>query len=217
VTVSEAALGRRLDRWSGGCLVASGLLLLPEVFHPDVFDSDFARAALSTRLWVPIHVALTVAMILSLIALLGLYARRADRLGRLGAVAFVLAVVGMVIGACAFYWEAFLLPPLARQAPELFAWDGAVVTSWGLRSAALGVLWMVGLGLLAVALWRARVLPRAPALALAVSALAFAAFAGPFVPVLDVASTVAFAAGYVWAGIALWQGAAGTAPPGPLP
>jgi hypothetical protein len=44
---------------------------------------------------------------------------------------------------------------------------------------------------------------------LAASALAFTLFAGPFVPVLGPLSTLAFAAGYVWVGAALWTGATG--------
>jgi hypothetical protein len=214
VTAADAGVGRRLDRWSGGCLIAAGVLLLPNIAHPNVFSTDFAHAALHTRLWVPIHAGLTVAMILSLIGLLGLYAGRAERLGRLGAVGFVLGVIGMVIGACAFYWEAFLLPPIAREAPGLFAWGGPVVTSWGVLSGALGGLWMVGLCLLGIALWRARAVPRTAALTLAASAVAFALFAGPFVPVLSVLATVAFTVGYVWVGLALWTGATGEIEPG---
>jgi hypothetical protein len=214
VSAPDAAVGRRLDRWSGGCLVAAGVLLLPNIAHPNVFHTDFAHAALHTRLWVPIHTGLTVAMMLSLIGLLGLYAHRADRLGRLGAVGFVLGAVGMVIGACAFYWEAFLLPPIAHEAPGLFAWGGPVVTSGGVLSGALGGLWMVGLCLLGIALWRAQVVPRTAALTLAASAAAFALFAGPFVPVLSVLATVAFALGYVWVGLALWTGATGETEPG---
>jgi hypothetical protein len=84
-----------------------------------------------------------------------------------------------------------------------------VVTSWGVRSGALAALWFVGICLLGVALWLARVVPRAAALTLAVSAVAFAAFAGPFVPVLDVLATIGFAAGYAWVGVALVTGANG--------
>ena len=206
MTSPEDRAARRIDRWSGGCLAAAGLLLLPLVAHPDIFDSTFAYAALHTPLWTTIHACLVVAMILSLVALLGLYARRADRLGRLGAVGFALAVVGEVLGACACFWEAFLLPPIARVHPELFDWKGPVVTNWGVLSSGLGGLWVVGVCLLSVALWRRRVLPAAPVLSLAVSAAAFALFAGPFVPVLYPLTTVAFAACHVWVGAVLWSG-----------
>lgn len=204
VTTSENGTGQRIDRWSGRCLVAAGGLLLLNVAHPDVFDTTFGHAARDTALWVPIHAGLLVAVTLSLAALLGLYARHAGQLGRLGAVGFTFSLVGMVVAACAFYWEAFLLPPIARQDPELFAWDGPVVTDWGVRSGALAGLWVVGLALLAIALGRAGVLPRAVTYTFTLSAAAFALLAGPFVPVLDVLATIVFAASYAWLGVALW-------------
>jgi len=109
-------------------------------------------------LWVSIHAGLVVAMILSLVALLGLYVRRADRLGAVG---FALAVVGMVVAACAFSWEAFLLPPIAREAPELFDWGAPIVADRGVLAGALAGLWLLGLALLGFAPWRARVVLRA--------------------------------------------------------
>lgn len=208
---------RRIDRWSGGCLVAAGGLLLLNVAHPDVFDTTFAHAALDTPLWVPIHAGLLVAVTLSLAALLGLYAGHAGRLGRLGAAGFAAALVGLVVAACAFYWEAFLLPPIARADPALFDWSGPVVTDWGVRSGALAGLWFVGLAMLAIALSRAGTVPRAVAVAFPASAAAFALLAGPFVPVLDIVATVAFAASHAWLGVALWTHARGTAEPAERP
>jgi len=198
----------RLDRWSGACWVAAGLLLLFGVPHPDVFESTFAAAALDTPLWVPMHAAATVAVVLTLVGLTGLYATRADRLGRTGAVGFALAVPGLVMTACVAYAEAFLLPVIARTTPEVFAWDGPVVTSSLVRATTgLALLWLVGLFLLGLALWRSGVVPRAAAATLAISAVAFTVFAGPFVPVLGPLSILAFAAGYVWVGAAMWTGA----------
>jgi hypothetical protein len=206
--LDTTAVGRP-DRWSGGCLVGAGLLLLPTAAHPDIFETTLADAALRTPLWTSMHVALIAAMILSLFGLLGLYAAHAAGLGRLGAVGFALAVPGLVVAACAFYWEAFLLPVIARESPELFAWDGPIVASWGVRTGALAGLWVIGFVLLALALWRARVVPRAAAGTLAGSAVAFALLEGPFVPVVGPMSTLAFASGYAWVGVALWTGAAG--------
>ena len=198
----------RLDRWSGGCWVGAGLLLLIGVLHPDVFETTFSDAALDNSLWVPMHAAAVVAVVLTLVGLLGLYARRAHRLGRLGAVGFALAVPGLVITACVAYAEAFLLPVIAADTPEVFAWDGPVVASWAIRvTTGLALLWLIGLCLLGLALWRSRLVPRSAALTLAISAVAFIVFAGPFVFVLGPLSTLAFATGYVLVGVALWTGA----------
>lgn len=189
--------------------MVAGVLIIPVVGHPDIFEATLAHAALSTSLWVPMHAGLVVAVILSLIGLLGLYAGHADRLGRVGAVGFALAVPGLVLAACAFYWEAFLLPVIARHAPETFAWNGPVVGSWAVvASGSLAVLWFIGLALLGLALWRSGLVPAGAALTLAVGAVAFALLAGPFVPVLGPLSVVTFTAGHVWVGAALRAGAA---------
>ena len=208
MTVLETTPPTRLDRWSGGCWVAAGLLLLIGVFHPDVSETTFADAALDTSLWVPMHAAAVVAAVLTLVGLLGLYARRAERLGRLGAVGFALAVPGLVMTACVAYAEAFLLPVIAADTPEVFAWDGPVVASWAIRvTTGLALLWLIGLCLLGLALWRSHLVPRSAALTLAISAVAFIVFGGPFVFVLGPLSTLAFATGYVLVGVALWTGA----------
>jgi hypothetical protein len=194
--------------------MAAGVLLLSTAPHPDVFDSTFAQAALDTPFWVAMHAALLVSAVLSVGGLVGLYAAHADRLARLGAVGVAFAVVGLVMAACVFYFEAFLLPVIARHDPELFAWDGPVVASWGVRLGALAGLWLIGLVMVGFALSRSDVVPRAAAWTLAVTAAAFALLEGPFVPVLGPLSTLAFAAGHVWVGAALWAGRTGAATPG---
>lgn len=208
VPIPDADIGRRLDRWTGGCLAVAGLLLLSTAPHPDVFESTFAEAALDTPFWVAMHAALLVSAFLTLVAVCGLYGLHAARLGRLGAVGIALAVIGLVVSSCALYFEAFLLPVVARHDPALFAWDGPVIGSWGFRLSALAGLWLVGMGLLGIALARSGVVPPAAGWTLAVSAAAFALLEGPFVPVLGPVSTLAFAVGHVWVGTALWTGAA---------
>lgn len=208
MTVRDTTTPTRLDRWSGACWVAAGLLLLVGAFHPDVSETTFSDAALDSSLWVPMHALALVAVVLTLIGLLGLYASRAGRLGRLGAVGFALAVPGLVMTGCVAYAEAFLLPLIAAESPELFAWDGPVVSSWALRiTTGLALLWLIGLAILGLAMWRSGVVPRFVALTLAISAVAFVVFAGPFVFILGPLSTVAFAAAYVLVGAALWTGA----------
>jgi hypothetical protein len=209
VSRTERPTDRRIDRWSGGCLVGAGLLLLPTAVHPNIFKISFAHAVHGTPLWTPMHASLVLATTLSLAGLMGLYVPRADRLGRLGAVGIVLSVPGSVIAACVFYWEAFLLPVLVRESPELVDLDGPVFASWGVRAGALAGLWFIGLVLLGLALWRAGEVPGPAALTLVISAVAFAALEGPFVPVLGPLSTVAVAGGYAWVGVALWTGATG--------
>src|SRR5688500_14161423 len=85
-------------RWSGAGLVLSGLLILPVLGHPDIFESGFVEASRSP-FWAPGHAAGLLVAVLSLLGLAGLAARYGTRLGRLGAVGTVLAVVGLVVTA----------------------------------------------------------------------------------------------------------------------
>ena len=209
-STTSTAAPTRLDRWSGGCWVAAGLLFLLGMLHPDIFETTLAEAARDNAVWVPIHVVAVVAVILTLIGLTGLYGPRAERLGRLGAVGFASAVVGLVMTACVSYAEAFLLPVIARDHPEVFDWDGPVTTSWAVRATTgLALLWLVGLVLLGLALRRSGVVPAAAALTLAGGAVAFAVFGGLLIPVLATLSTLALAVGYCWVGAALWTGGTG--------
>lgn len=198
-----------LDRWSGACWIAAGVLFLLGMLHPDIFETTLAHVA-AGAVWVPIHVAALVAVVLTLFGLTGLYVARAERLGRLGAVGFIFAVVGLVMTACVAYAEAFLLPVIARDNPAVFDWDGPVTTSWAVRvTTGMALLWLVGLVLLGFALWRSGAVPAGAALTLAVGAVAFTVFGGLLIPVLAPLSTLALAAGYVWIGRALWTGVTG--------
>ena len=77
--------------------------------------------------------------------------------------------------------------------------------------AGLAVLWLLGTALLGLAVARAGVLPRAPAFLLVAGSLGFAAFEGPFVPVLGQVAVVVFAAAQLWLGVVLVSGGFGPA------
>jgi len=202
----------RLDRWAGGCLVASAVLILPGTVHPDIFETTLAHAALHSDLWVTMHVAALVVAMLSLFGFSAIYLPRADRLGRLGGVGFGLLVPGLVMAAAVSWAEAVLLPPLAREQPELFDWDGPVTTAWGVvGTAGLAVLWWIGLVLLGVAFWRAGTVPAPAALTLAGGALLAIVLVTSFVPLGVLLATVVLAVGHAGVGASSWAGA--TAPP----
>jgi hypothetical protein len=199
-----------LDRWSGGCLIAAGVLLLPGMLHPDIFETTLADAARTTPLWVPMHIAAIAVAVLTLAGLTGLYAARARLLGRLGAIGFALVVPGLVMTASVAYAEAFLLPVIARRHPELFAWDGPITTDWAIRlTTGMALFWLVGLVLVGLALWRAGAMPARAALTLAAATAVWPVFGGLLIPVLSPLSTVAVAVGYFAVGTALWSGRTG--------
>jgi hypothetical protein len=190
-------------RWSGIGLMVSGLLILPVVVHPDIFETGFAEAS-RDPLWAPGHAAGLLVVVLSLFGLAGLAARHGARLGRLGVVGTILTAVGLVATTALAALEAFAFPVLAREAPTLLDLDGPLLGSAAVRVVGgLALLWFVGLAVLGTAIERAGVLPRGAGALLAVAAVAFAAFEGPFVPVLGQLSVVVFAAAYGWVGWAL--------------
>jgi hypothetical protein len=198
----------RLDRWSGGCLVASGVLLLPGMLHPDIFETTLSDAALHSAGWVPIHVAALLLVPLSLVGLSGAYLPRAGRLGTLGAVGFGLVVPGLVLTGAVAWAEAFLLPVIAREHPELFDWGGPVTTSWGvLVTTGIAITWWLGLVVLGLGFWRGGAVPAGAALTLAGGALLATVFAGLLVPIATPVAVLVLAAGHAWVGAALWTGA----------
>jgi hypothetical protein len=205
-------------RWSGAGLVLAGLLILPVVGHPDIFETGFADASRGP-FWAPGHAAGLVVAVLSLLGLAGLAARHGTRLGRLGAAGMILTVVGLVVTASLAALEAFAFPVLAREAPALLDIDGPLLGSATVRAVGgLALLWFVGLALVGLAVERAGVLPRGAGALLAGAAVAFAAFEGPFVPVLGPLSVLLFAVAHAWVGWALFTdrspvgGQAGGAP-----
>jgi hypothetical protein len=192
-----------LVRWTGGCWIAAGVLLLAELAHPDALGSGFAASSLQT-LWPAVHVAWVLAAVFLLFGLAGLVARYGTALGRLGTVGAALAVPGLVVGAGLFLTEAFFFPELARQDAALLELDGPILGSLALRlTAGVAGLWFLGLVLVGIAVERARILPRRIGLLLAVATAAFAAFEGPFVPVAGKVAVVLLSAAQIWLGLAL--------------
>jgi hypothetical protein len=190
-------------RWSGLGLVGAGVLTLSALWHPDIFETGLVAVSAEPS-WVLGHVAGMLVVVLTLLAVAGCAARLGPAVGRLGAVGAVLAVVGLVATAGLMAIEAFAFPVLAREAPALLDLDGPLLGTAAIRAVGgLALLWFVGLCCVGVATERAGVLPRGPGWLMAVGVVAFAAFEGPFVPVLGPVSVVVFAAGQAWFGLSL--------------
>ena len=187
-------------RWAGACFVAAGLLTLPAVTHPDILEIGLAEAS-RTPLWTLTHAIGLAVVALSLGGVAGLALLHRGRWGRLGTIAVPVTVVGLVATAALSGIEAFVFPAVARADPALLDFDGPIAGApafWILGGLAL--LWLLGTALLGIAVARAGVLPRAPALLLAGGALGFAAFEGPFVPVLGQLAVVLLAGSQLWLG-----------------
>ncbi len=167
----------RLLRLAGLVSVAAGVLLvvtqLLGALAFVVVDADPARRARSPL--VGVNGLLTLLAVYLLLGLVGLYARQSAASGTLGLVGFLVAVLGTMLLAGAWWWEAFAVPYAAAEAPALVAEPptgrllaGAVV-SFGVF--ALG--WVL-FGLASV---RARVFPRDAAILLVIGGLGVASAA----------------------------------------
>jgi hypothetical protein len=114
----------RLLRLAGLLSVAAGVLLVvTQLLFSLTFvvaDGDPVRRARSPL--VEVNGLLTLlAVYLLLLGLVGLYARQAAASGTLGLVGFLVAVLGTMLLAGVWWWEAFAVPYAAQQAPALVA------------------------------------------------------------------------------------------------
>jgi hypothetical protein len=194
-------------RGPGLCLILAGVLTLPTVAHPDILEIGLAEAVRAPA-WTPIHAAGLAVVVLSLAGVAGLALLHRGSWGRLGVVAVAVTVVGLVAAAGLTAIEAIIFPAIARSDPGLLGFDGPIAGTAGFWAlAGMAALWLLGEGLVGVAVARAGLLPRAPAVLLALGAFSFVAFEGPFVPLLGPASVVLLSAGQVWLGAALFRAA----------
>jgi hypothetical protein len=167
----------KLTRAAGLSAVAAGLLfIVVQLIHP---HEDVA--SVTTTAWSVTHVVTLTMSVLALIGICGMYLRQVTEAGLLGLVGFLLFGFCFVLITAVTFVEAFVLPPLADQAPQ-FVNDvlavfvgGAVVGDVGALPAAglaSAVTYLLGGLLFGVALFRARILARWAALLLAVGTVA---------------------------------------------
>jgi len=131
--------------------------------------------------------------LLLLLGLVGLYLRQADPAGMLGLIGFLTAFLGTALLVGAVWFELFITPPLAAQAPELSE------AELGLAGFILSFL-LAGIGWLVfgVATLRARVYPRAAAGLL----IAGAVFSFAPIPLAGIVLSIAVG----WLGFMLFMG-----------
>jgi len=166
----------RLIRWSGIAAILAGLIFAGiQPIHP----ADVV-ASVTTSLWAVI-ISLKLAMCLFfLVGITGIYARQAEKAGWLGFAGFALLTVSFWLQTGFVFVELFVLPVVATSLPGFVesalgiangqpgAMDiGAFVPAYGV----LGVCYLLGGLLFGIATIRAAVLPRLPAILLAVAAV----------------------------------------------
>ena len=193
-----------LVRWSGGALLLAGILIaVPVLFHPD--DVAHPETVLTTT-WAVVHGFFATGAVLALVGLTGLYARQAEEAGKAGLVGFVLTFIGTALFVAGLVLEAFVVPVIAAEAPELLDPSGPLLGGpLGIVFLLAGATFALGAILLGIATVRAGVLPRLSALPFMVGA-PLLAFWPPLPYLVGVTGGVLVGIGFAWMGYALFSG-----------
>ena len=198
-----------LIRLAGLAAAAAGIIFagIQPIHPPDALSS------VTTRAWAIITPLKVVMCLLFLLGWTGLYARQVKETSWLGLAGFLLLSLCWALQTCFIFAEAFIAPLLASTAPSFV--NGYLGIAAGRASdvnlgalptlfAIAGILYVLGGLLFGIALHRARILPRWPAVLLAVgSALTPAAALFPHQIQRFAAIPVAVAA--IALGYALWS------------
>ncbi len=164
-----------LVRWTGLAAVAAGLIFagIQPIHPPDFLPS------VTTGTWATFMYAKLAMCLFFLVGITGLYARQADRAGWTGLAGFALLFVTWFLQAAFIFTEGFVLPTVAAAAPQFVesfltlangskpTMDiGPAVVLYGVA----GIFYMLGGLLFGIATARAGILPKWPAILLAVAA-----------------------------------------------
>jgi hypothetical protein len=200
---------RNLIRWAGLSAVVAGLcFVVVGLLHPPNILSS-----VSTSRWVIVHAAAIAMSVFGLFGLTGLYARQAHAAGWLGLAGYLLFSLWLVLILAFTFFEVFILPLLATEAPTFAAgflgiFTGSAVEMnigvlaglWGLSD----TLFLFSGLVFGIATFRARILSRWAAGALIAGwALAPASALLPHELRPLVAVPIGFA--LAWLGYALWS------------
>ena len=163
-----------LIRAAGLSAVAAGTIFaaIQPIHPPDVI------ASVTTSAFIIITSFKTVMCIFGLFGIAGLYARQVEKTGWLGLAGYILLTVFYAVQMCYAFAEPTILPLLAPLAPTFVASVMGMSSGAG-GPVALGafevvfrivsVLYLLGLVLFGIAIFRARILPRAASVLLAIS------------------------------------------------
>ena len=159
-----------LIRLSGLAAVLAGVLFaISDLVGSLVLDFENFSETATTGTYAVMSVLFLVAAVLLPLGLVGLYAHQSEATGTLGLVAFVVAFVGSILVAGAFWTQAFVAPPLAEVAPEFLDEEpgGRLDLGFFLSFSLVALGWL----LFGIATLRAKVYPRWAAILLMIGAV----------------------------------------------
>jgi hypothetical protein len=195
----------KLIRWAGLSAMVAGIIfasILP--IYPPVNTSDFLILS-SFKTAMPIF---------GLLGITGLYARQVEETGWLGLAGYILLTTFYAVQMCISFIELTILPLLTTVAPAFVesalgrasgnggSMDlGTLATAYSLAS----VLFLLGLLLFGISMFRARILPRWAGVLLAVSGPLAGIMFGLLPPQLDRLTSIPTGIAMVWLGYALFS------------
>jgi hypothetical protein len=200
----------KVIRWAGLAAIVAGIIFagIQPIHPPDVL------ASVDTSAFMIITSLKTVMSLFGLFAIAGLYARQVEETGWLGLGGFVLLTIFYAVQMCFSFVEPLIFPLLTTLAP------GFVESSLGLASGVAGpmnlgalatiyklvsALYVLGLVLFGIALFRARILSRWAAVLLAISG-PLAIIMGLLLPhQLERLAAMPMGVALAWLGYALWS------------
>ena len=200
----------QLIRWAGLSAMAAGIIFagIQPIHPPDVL------ASVNTSAFIIITSFKTVMCLFGLFGIAGLYARQVEETGWLGLAGYLLLTIFYAVQMCYAFMEPLVLPLLVTESPNF------VESALGMGSGAGGpmnlgalavivklvsALYLLGLLLFGIAMFRARILSR--------WAAGLLAFSGPlaFIMVtllphqLERLAAVPMGIALAWLGYALWS------------
>jgi len=166
-----------LIRWAGLAAMAAGILfiIIQPIHPPELLTS------VTTDTYAIVHILTIAVSLFGLLGIAGIYARQVKEAGWLGLAGFLLFSLWLVLIMGFTFTEAFILPPLAAEAPKFV--EGFMGISSGSVSeinlgaleavySITGGLYLLGGLLFGIATLRAGILPRWAAGVLACGAMA---------------------------------------------
>ena len=198
-----------LIRWSGLSAMAAGAIfaVIQPIHPPDVL------ASVTTSAFQIITSFKTVMCLFGLFGIAGLYARQVKETGWLGLAGYLLLTIFYAVQMCFAFVEPLILPLLVTESPKFVESVllipsgaggpmnvGALVTVYSL----LSVVYLLGLLLFGIAIFRARILSRWAAILLALSGPVAAVMSQLGHPI-DRVAAVPMGIALAWLGYSLWS------------
>ncbi len=200
----------KLIRWAGLSAIAAGIIFagIQPIHPPDVL------ASVNTSFWTIITALKTVMCIFGLFGIAGLYARQVEETGWLGLAGYLLLTIFYAIQICYAFAEVFILPQLTTVAPKfvessLAIASGAVAElnlgAFASLYAVLTLLYLLGLLMFGISIFRARILSRWAAVLLALSGPLAGVMVALLPHQLERLAAMPMGIALVWLGYALWS------------